>query len=190
MNNIKFEKSKILILVAMIGISITACSTNKAEVNNEQSVKFSAPSTCEQSKVVAAFDAQVKGSKYVPTDWQPSEGTDLFDAINNGGIACSYGIQVAEVGGTILWANNSNGLWDKKEKQWLADGQQLVDLPGLDEDKALMLKEGSIAADEMHVWGVNVLYKGVWIQLNASFLQNIDEAMPIIKSAIDSLVTS
>ena len=190
MNNIKFEKSKILILVAMIGISITACSTNKAEVNNEQSVKFSAPSTCEQSKVVTSFDAQVKGSKYVPTDWQPSEGTDLFDAINNGGIACSYGIQVAEVGGTILWANNSNGLWGKKEKQWLADGQQLVDLPGLDEDKALMLKEGSTAADEMHVWGVNVLYKGVWIQLNASFLQNIDEAMPIIKSAIDSLVTS
>ena len=150
-------------------------------------VKYTAPTSCDQPAVIAAFNAQVKGAKYVPTDWQPSAGTDLYDAINVGGIACTYGIQTAEIGGTIMWANDSNGLWESKKTQWLKDGQVQIDLPGIDETDATILKEGATGADEMHVWGVNFLYKGVWIQVNASFLQNIDEALPIIQSAIDSL---
>ena len=62
-----------------------------------------------------------------------------------------------------------------------------VEFAGIDEADATILKEGATGADEMHVWGVNLLYKGVWIQVNASFLQNLEEALPIIQSAIDSL---
>jgi hypothetical protein len=36
----------------------------------------------------------------------------------------------------------------------------------------------------MHVWRVNLLINEVWIQVGASFLQNLDEAIPIIKAAI------
>ena len=164
---------------------LTGCA--QVSTDAHQSMEMSAPVTCEIPGLVSAFDAAVPGSKYVVTDWQPSVGTDLYDAINNGGIACTYGIQVAEVGGTVLFGNLDSAQWEKKKSQWLEDGQIAVDLPGIDESDAVMLKEGSTGADEMHIWGINLLIHGVWIQVNASFLQNIDEALPIIKAAIAAL---
>jgi hypothetical protein len=152
-----------------------------------QESNYLAPTTCELPGVVKSFDDQVQGSVYVPTQWQPSPGTDLYDAINNNGIACTYGIQVAEVGGTLLFANLTQDQWDTKKAAWLTSGQVQIDLPNLDEKDAVILKEGSTGADEMHVWGVNLYIHGVWIALNASFLQNIDEAMPIINAAVASL---
>jgi len=52
----------------------------------------------------------------------------------------------------------------------------------------VILKEGSTGADEMHVWAINLLINDVWIQVGASFLQTVDEAMPIIEAAIESMV--
>jgi hypothetical protein len=54
----------------------------------------------------------------------------------------------------------------------------------------VILKEGSTSADEMHVWAVNLYIQGVWISVNASFLQNIEEAMPIVNAAVQSLQKS
>jgi hypothetical protein len=48
------------------------------------------------------------------------------------------------------------------------------------------LQDGT-SADEMHVWRINVLIRGVWIQVGASFLQNLDEALPIIKASIAAI---
>ncbi|MEI7540434.1 MAG: hypothetical protein WCJ89_03025 [Actinomycetes bacterium] len=166
---------------------LAGCAHPSQDVAPITAIKYAVPSSCNQPKVIAAFDAQVAGSKYVPTDWQPSIGTDLYDVINAKGIACTYGIQTAEIGGTVMWANDLNGLWESKKTQWLKDGQVQIDLAGIDETDATILKEGATGADEMHVWGVNLLYKGVWIQVNASFLQNVEEALPIIQSTIDSL---
>lgn len=39
----------------------------------------------------------------------------------------------------------------------------------------------------MHEWRINVLIRGVWIQVGASFLQNLDEALPIIKASIAAI---
>lgn len=170
---------------------LAGCSSTKAnEVAPAKVMQLFAPSTCEQPSLISAFDDQVKGSKFVPADWQPSQGTDLYDVYQVGGIACTYGIQVAEIGGTVMWAQNTDNLWETKKAQWLTQGQTEIDLPGIDEADAVMLKEGSTSADEMHVWGVNLLINDVWIQVNASFLQNVDEALPIIQAAIDSLKTT
>jgi len=49
------------------------------------------------------------------------------------------------------------------------------------------LQDGT-AADEMHVWRINLLIHGVWIQVGASFLQTLDEALPIIKASIAAVV--
>ena len=178
-----------LISSICLALILTGCSTSDATKASTDltTVPKAIPASCELPNVVAAFDAQVKGSKYVPTDWQPAKGTDLYDAIQAGGLACTYGIQVAEIGGTVMWAPNSNGLWGKKKEEWISQGQIPVDIPGIDENDAVILKEGSTSADEMHVWGINLVINGVWIQINASFLQNIEEATPIIQAAIDSL---
>ena len=181
-------KIRVIACLFVATLFLSGCSTSQNEsTDNSSSASYLAPTTCELPEIVKAFDDQVEGSLYVPTPWEPSEGTDLYDAINNGGIACAYGIQVAEVGGTVLFAALTQEEWDKKKSTWTGFGQLPIDLPGLDETDAVILKEGSEGAAEMHVWAVNLYIQGVWISVNASFLKNVDEAMPIIKAAVNSL---
>jgi hypothetical protein len=173
--------------VAVSLILLTGCASSTPEASDGKMAQLTPPASCEQEKVIQAFADQVDGSRYVPTDWQPSPGSDLFDVYEAGGIACTYGIQVAEIGGTVMWASNVDNLWDRKKTEWLEQGQVQIDLPGINETDAVILKEGSTAADEMHVWAINLLINDVWIQVGASFLQNVDEALPIVQAAIDSL---
>jgi hypothetical protein len=168
---------------------ITGCSADDNIVSTDSVETFTGkvPESCDIAEVISEFDAQVPGSKFVPTDWQPFPGTDLDAALTNQGIACTYGIQVAEVGGTILWASNSSNAWEERKQSWIEAGDTPIDLPGIQESAAYILQDGT-SADEMHVWRVNLLINGVWIQVGASFLQNLDEALPIIKAAITATV--
>jgi hypothetical protein len=179
---------KLRVLVLLSVLLLSSCSTNSTQVNSEAGkvAVGKVPATCEISEVINEFATQVPGSKYVPTDWQPSPDTDLDAALSNQGIACTYGIQVAEVGGTILWASNSDNVWDLRKQSWIDAGETLIDLPDVDETEAYILQEGT-SADEMHVWRINVLIRGVWIQVGASFLQNLDEALPIIKASVEAI---
>ncbi len=167
---------------------LTSCSSNETVTESEgiESITGRVPANCEIQEVINEFDAQVPGSKFVPTDWQPFPGTDLDAALTNQGIACTYGIQVAEVGGTILWASNSSNVWQERKQSWIEAGETPIDLPGIQESAAYILQDGT-SADEMHVWRVNLLINEVWIQIGASFLQNLDEALPIIKASIAAI---
>jgi hypothetical protein len=177
------------ILVGAVSlILVVGCSSPTQEASDGKMAQLTPPASCEQELVIQAFADQVEGSRFVPTEWDPYPGTDLFDIYEAGGIACTYGIQVAEVGGTVMWASNVDNLWDRKKSQWLEQGQVQIDLPGINETDALILKVGSTSADEMHVWAINLLINDVWIQVGASFLQNVDEALPIIEAAIESMV--
>ncbi|MEN9305305.1 MAG: hypothetical protein RLY76_573, partial [Actinomycetota bacterium] len=149
----------------------------------------SVPSDCTKTKVLAAFPEKVPNPKFINTDWEPSEGTDLYSAYNAGGIACSYGIQEAEIGATILWAPDNQILFEERSKEWIAAGQKELDLPDFDEEKAYVLTEGTEGQGEFHVWAINYLIDGVWIQVGATFLGSIDEAMPIVEAAANSLRT-
>ena len=178
-------KIRIALMAALI--LLAGCgSSNQVSSDGVETVQGKVPAQCEIAGVVNAFAAQVPGSKYVPTDWQPAPDTDLEATLNNEGIACTYGIQVAEVGGTILWASNSNGVWEDRKKSWIEAGEKAIDLPGINEGAAYILEDGT-SADEVHVWRINILYRGVWIQVGASFLQNLDEAFPIIEAAIAAI---
>ena len=177
------------ILVGAVSlILVVGCSSPTQEASDGKMAQLTPPTSCEQELVIQAFADQVEGSRFVPTEWDPYPGTDLFDIYEAGGIACTYGIQVAEVGGTVMWASNVDNLWDRKKSQWLEQGQVEIDLPGINETDAVILKEGSPSAGEMHVWAINLLINDVWIQVGATFLQNVDEALPIIQAAVDSLV--
>ncbi len=179
-------KFRISLVISML--LLTSCSSNEAVTESEgkESITGRVPANCEIPEVINEFDAQVPGSKFVPTDWQPFPGTDLDAALTNQGIACTYGIQVAEVGGTILWASNSSNVWQERKQSWIEAGQRPIDLPGIQESAAYILQDGT-SADEMHVWRVNLLINEVWIQIGASFLQNLDEALPIIKASIAAI---
>ena len=178
------ENMKIILsLVATLSF-LTACASTGTE-NQSEIAKGKVPASCEIPDVVAEFAAQVPQSKYVPTDWQAFPDTDLAAVLDNNGIACSYGIRVAEVGGTVLWTANAESIWEQRKTSWIEFGETPIDLPGIDETAAYVLKEGT-ESGEMHVWKVNLLINDVWIQVSASFFQNVEEALPIIKAAIVS----
>lgn len=172
---------KILSLLVSL-LLLTACGSTYADSQTEN-VKAKIPASCEIPEVIDEFAAQVPGSKYVPTDWQAFPDTDLAAVLDNNGIACTYGIQVAEVGGTVLWTPNAKNIWEDRKTSWVEFGETPIDLPGIDETAAYVLKE-STESGEMHVWKVNLLIDDLWIQVGASFLQNVEEALPIIKASI------
>jgi hypothetical protein len=176
------ENMKIILsLIASLSL-LTACGSTET-VNQTEIAMGKVPASCEIPEVVAEFAAQVPESKYVPTDWQAFPDTDLAAVLDNNGIACTYGIQVAEVGGTVLWTANAENIWEQRKASWIEFGETPLDLPGIDETAAYVLKEGT-ESGEMHVWKVNLLINDVWIQVGASFFQDVEEALPIINAAI------
>ncbi len=55
-------------------------------------------------------------AKFIDTQWNPSIGTELADVLNNSGIACSWGIQAASAGVTVMWVKDSKGLQSTKQE--------------------------------------------------------------------------
>ncbi len=178
---------KIAIILSAL-LFLTACG-NDPEATMAPELP-SVPSDCTKTKILAAFPEKVPNPKFIDTQWEPAEGTDLYAAYNAGGIACSYGIQEAEIGATILWAPDNQILFNERSAQWVAAGQKEVDLPDFDEEKAYVLTQGTEGQGEFMVWSINYLIDGVWIQVGATFLGSIEEAMPLVKAAADSLRTS
>lgn len=170
---------------------LTACSNaeptpSASPTPTETIAERIVPASCELPDVNAAFAIVIPPSQYIPTEWKPAAGTDLYAAINAGGIACSYGDQNAEVGGTILWALDKDELWNSRVIEWEKEGMVRVEIPNIDEMDAYRLPDGATSADGMPAWKVNLLIHGVWIQLGAAFIQSWDEATPIIRAAINS----
>ena len=140
---------------------------------------MTAPRTCPTDEILPTMNAYVDGSVFIDTPWEPAPDTDIAAAIDAGGVACSYGIQEAEVGATILWAP-AEGTFDVRREQWKSNGQTQVDVPGTTE--AWVLQE-TVGKDN-HVWTINVLVDDVWIQINATFLKDLAEAQPLVNATI------
>lgn len=177
---------KLAIILAYL-LLLTACGGD-SEVTTAPELP-SVPNDCTKTKILAAFPEKVPNPKFIDTQWEPSEGTDLYAAYNAGGIACSYGIQEAEVGATILWAPDNQILFDERSAEWIKAGQKELDLPDFAEEKAYVLTEGTEGQGEYHVWAINYLIDGAWIQVGATFFGSIEEAMPLVKAAAESLRT-
>ena len=179
---------RLMCVSLLIPLLLAGCSNSQTDVESSEPVQFlNAPTTCELPDVINTFNDSIAGSKYVPTDWQPYPGTDLAAAIDVGGIACTYGIQVAEVGGTVIWAPNKDGLWDQRTELWSASTYEKFDIDGINEDDAYILRDDVTGADGAQIWQINLLISGVWIQIGASFIQTMEEATPFIQTAIGAL---
>lgn len=176
----------ILLLSGCSSTDRTPVPSPSDETANTDVSKFAVPTSCDLTGVNAAFAKIIPPSKYIPTEWTPAEGTDLAVVLNNGGIACTYGDQNAEVGGTVMWVKNVDELWLTQVKKWQAEGLESTDIPGLNESEAYKLPDGSTSVDGMPAWRVNLLIDDLWIQLGAAFIQSYEEATPIIDAAIQA----
>lgn len=179
---------KKVVLALVASILLTSCGGSAEEVA-PPAPKLYVPSDCTKTQILAAFPDSIPNPKFIDTPWEPAEGTDLFEAYNRGGIACSYGIQTAEIGATILWAPDDEGVFKSRIPEWTKAGQVKLDLPGIDESDAYVRSEGDENSAERHVWAINLLIEGIWIQINATYLQTIEEAIPLVKAAVNSLVS-
>ena len=176
---------KRIAIAVVTALLLTSCSS--AEEAKAPTPEFYVPNDCAATKMLAALPDSIPNPKFIDTQWEPSEGTDLFEVYSRGGIACSFGIQEAEIGATILWAPDDEGVFESRISEWTKANQKKIDLPGIDEKDAYVLAEGDENSAERHVWAINLLIHGIWIQVNATFLQTVDEAIPLIQAAIDSL---
>ena len=175
---------RVVLPVGLVLLLLTACGTKATKPE----LKYSVPSDCQSTKILAALPASIPNPAWIDTKWQPAEGTDLYNAINSGGIACTYGNQQAEIGTTVMWAPSEPKVFDEMAKKWSAAGQTKIDIPGVKESSAYWSGNEATGADNMHTWSINILYKYNWIQVNGSFIYSMDDALPIIKAAIGSLV--
>jgi hypothetical protein len=159
----KVKKSALLLILSLL---LASCSSQQEVAAPELP---SVPSNCADTKVLESILPRIADAKYIETEWEPAEGTDLYAAYNAGGIACTYGLQEAEVGATILWAPDNKTLFSELTPNWIGFGQKEIDLPGIEEDAAYYLSEGIKGQGEYHIWSINLLINGSWIQVGATF---------------------
>jgi len=139
------------------------------------------PTSCPQGEFLMAMNDYVVGSVFVDTPWEPAPETDLAAALDAGGAACSYGIQEAEVGATVLWSTAEPFV--SRRAQWQADGQVQVEVNGADEAWALQETNDN----ETRLWALNLLVDDVWIHIGATFLPDLKSAGPLIDAAINEV---
>jgi len=172
---------KPIALLLSLTLSLTACSSE-----NQVESRF-VPSNCENTKILASLPSSISNPKFIDTKWEPAEGTDLFEAIAAGGIACSFGIQEAEIGTTILWANDDGYLFNERSAQWIKDGEEVVDIPDFDEEKAYALSEAKEGSTEKHLWKVNFLISGIGFRLAQLLLTRLPITPLLQKRRVESL---
>lgn len=177
-----------LSVLFVLAIALTSCSHTQPTTRNPENQKLSAPSECSSLPVLTSIKKIVPEAVYIPTNWQPVEGTDLEAALVAGGIACTYGIESAEIGGTLIWAPADQSQWDKRKELWLAGDFQQSKIEGFSD--ALILKDGVTGVDGAPRWNAIVYLEGFWISANLSFVQSLDQAKPILDAARESLVSN
>jgi undecaprenyl-diphosphatase len=174
----------VLILLA------TGVISDEAKAGSTSTVKptsLSVPKDCLSTKVLAALQKDVRQAQFIDTPWQPAPGTELADFLNNGGIACSYGIQSAEVGITVDWVADGTSLFKNRVAGWISEGYQKIDIPNLTESEAYFFQKDQSPTNEFHQYRVNLLIDGFWISLSSSFGKTIEDSSEWLKAAVDSL---
>jgi hypothetical protein len=144
------------------------------------------PSSCSNARILEALKPIIPDATVINTQWQPAPGTELADVIDNGGIACSYGVQSRESGVTVRWVKDVNSIFEKRVAQWESEGFAKVVIPGLVIDQAYFLVKPQSATQEFHIWNLNILVNGVWISVNQTFGENLEAGMPVVRASLES----
>ncbi len=175
------------LVMAFLATGVINDSAKAQAVAQVSPITYSVPKDCLSTDVLAALQKDVRQAQFIDTPWQPAPGTELADFLNNGGIACSYGIQSAEVGITVDWVANGTTLFNNRIAGWLAEGYEKIDIPNLMESEAYFLRKDQSPTNEFSQYQVKFLINGFWINLSSSFGKTIEDSSLWLKAAVDSL---
>jgi hypothetical protein len=176
-----FKKCALSVLVLAL---LSGCGSSPPPVST---ISYKPPPDCNETTVLAALPSELTNAIYIPTQWQPADGTDLTVILDGGGIACTYGVQQAEIGATVSWVEDTNGLFDSRIAGWKGQGFEETSLPGVTADRIFVITAAAMNAREIHSWSANLLVKGNWIQVSASYVYKNSEATQLVNAAISSL---
>jgi hypothetical protein len=175
------------LVLVLLATGVITDSAKAKVVAPVKPISYSVPKDCESTKVLAALQKDVRQAQFIDTPWQPAAGTELADFLNNGGIACTYGIQSAEVGITVDWVANGATMFSNRTSGWLSDGYEKIDIPNLMESEAYFFQKDQSPTNEFSQYQVKFLINGFWINLSSSFGKTIEDSSGWIKAAVDSL---
>jgi len=175
------------LVLALLATGVIKDSAKAEVVAPVKPISYSVPKDCQSTKVLAALQKDVRQAQFIDTPWQPAPGTELADFLNNGGIACSYGMQSAEVGVTVDWVANGTALFNARSSGWLAEGYQKIDIPNLMESEAYFFQRDQSSTNEFSQYQVKFLINGFWINLSSTFGKTIEDGSGWIQAAVDSL---
>jgi undecaprenyl-diphosphatase len=175
------------LVLALLATGVIKDSAKAVEVAPAKPITYSVPKDCLSTDVLAALQKDVRQAQFIDTPWQPAPGTELADFLNNGGIACSYGIQSAEVGITVDWVADATSLFNNRVAGWISEGYQKIDIPNLAESETYFFQKDQSPTNEFHQYRVNFLFNGFWISLSSSFGKTIEDSSEWLKAAVDSL---
>jgi undecaprenyl-diphosphatase len=175
------------LVMALLAAGVIKGSAKAEVAAPVKPITYSVPKDCESTKVLEALQKDVRQAQFIDTPWEPAPGTELADFLNNGGIACSYGMQSAEVGITVDWVANGSTLFGNRISGWISEGYQKIDIPNLMETEAYFLQKDQSPTNEFHQYHVKFLINGFWINLSSSFGKSIEDGAGWIQAAVDSL---
>ena len=175
------------LVMALLAGGVISASAKAENVAPVAPISYSVPKDCESTKVLAELQKDVRQAQYIDMPWQPAPGTELADFLNNGGLACTYGIQSAEVGISVDWVANGAVLFNNRTAGWLSEGYEKIDIPNLMESEAYFFQRDQSPTNEFSRYQVKFLINGFWINLNSSFGKTIEDSSGWIKAAVDSL---
>ena len=173
--------------MALLATGVIKDSAKAEVIAPVKPITYSVPKDCLATDVLAALQKDVRQAQFIDTPWQPAPGTELADFLNNGGIACSYGMQSAEVGITVDWVANGSALFGNRTAGWVAEGYQKIDIPNLMETEAYFFQKDQSPTNEFSQYQVKFLINGFWINLSSTFGKTIEDGAGWIQAAVDSL---
>jgi hypothetical protein len=176
---------KKFVVSASLAILLVGCGTDSKTPTATPA--FQPPANCNDTNVLSALPQDLANPMYIPTEWQPAAGTDLEAILNGGGIACTYGVQQAEIGATVSWVKNSKDLFASRIGAWKSSGFEEKTIAGVTADQMYVISEAAMNAREIHSWNANILVKGNWLQVSASYIYKDTDASALINAAITSL---
>jgi undecaprenyl-diphosphatase len=175
------------LVLVLLATGVISDSAKAGSTSPVKPISYSVPKDCESTKVLAALQKDVRQAQFIEMPWEPAPGTELADFLNNGGIACTYGIQSAEVGISVDWVADATSLFDNRVEGWISRGFQKIDIPFLSESEAYFFQMDQSPTNEFSQYQVKFLINGFWINLNSSFGKTIDDSSEWLQAAVDSL---
>ncbi len=180
---------KKFVIAAGAVLLLTSCGTTTPKPTpSAPVVSIAPPASCATTPLLAAVQNEIPGAKWIDTSWTPAAGTDLEAIYSAGGIACSYGIEQSEVGGTFTWARNADDLYNSRVDGWRAAGQEERTVAGLKAERVFVITDATKAKMEIPSFAANVLIDGFWIQIGGAFIQSDAQFASLVKAAVASLI--